>query len=338
MKQSSLISIDLAKNVFQLGIIDSNWKVIKNAQISRKALPEFMIQQPQSEVVMEACYSSHYWARVFTSMGHLVHLIPAQHVKPFVIGDKSDRNDVIAIAEASRRPRVKFVPIKTIDQMEIQSLHRVRDRVVRLRTGLVNQIRGLLSEHGVITAQGLSSFHELLKQLVQPDNSELPPILKVLVQDSATEYAQLSERIRIYNNQLARIANTHPFCKLLMSIPGIGYINATAIVCMIGDGSQFANGREFAVWLGITPKQSGSGEKTYRMGISKRGNRYLRKQLIHGARSLVFRSTKRKDKLSQWVNNLRARRGANKAAVALANKLARIIWIMLQKKVNYQPA
>jgi transposase len=336
MKQDKLIAIDLAKNVFQVCGMNAGQTVTFNKSFRRAELVAFMHNLPPTEVVMEACYSSHYWGRCFTAMGHTVKLLPAQHVTPFVRGNKSDHNDALAIAEASRRPCITPVPVKTLEQQDVQALHRLRERYVSQRTGLVNQTRGLLSEYGMIAPQGLQAFAALLREASQPEATQLSALLKTQITRIAEEYHALSDRIKALNDTLTLLAKGNPLCERLLTIPGIGVINATAIVSAIGNGSQFAKGREFAVWLGLTPRQSSSGDSFKSGGITKRGNQYLRKQLIHGARAVLLRCKRKTDRLSCWVNQLVARRGVHKACVALAARLARIAWVLLNRQENYK--
>ena len=336
MNKVTLISVDLAKDVFQVAGFTDRMKVVFNRQVKRKDLHTFMVQQPACEVVMEACYSSHYWARCFQEMGHTVRLLPAQHVTPFVRGNKSDHNDTIAIAEASRRPNIHQVPIKSTAQQEIQSLHRMRDLCVQRRTSIMNQTRGLLSEYGVVSPKGHKAFLRLIALVTDPEHETISATLKVQIRLVAEEYQQLTDRIAGIQKELISIVAQQPQCQLLSSVPGIGVINATAIYSAIGNGNQFTNAREFAVWLGLTPKQRSSGNSFTSGGITKRGNRYLRKQLVHGARALLSRCRNKTDKLSLWANALVARRGYNKAVVAMAARLARICWVLLQKNEMYQ--
>lgn len=290
MVKHNLISIDLAKNIFQLCGMTKHQKITFNKSLKRSGLVEFMVNQPPTEIAMEACYSSHYWARCFIGMGHRVKILPAQHVSPFVRGNKSDRNDAVAIAEAARRPNILPVPIKTVEQQDIQCLHLMRERYIAHRTGLINQTRGLVSEYGVIAPKGHKAFCQLLRE---PEGKELSPILKAQLNQIADEYYDQTNRIDEITQQLSDIAKAHSLCRLLLSILGIGAINATAIYSAIGNGSQFCNAREFAVWLGLTPKQSSSGDSFKSAGITKRGNHYLRKQLVHGARSTLSRCKKK---------------------------------------------
>jgi len=336
MAKVTLLTVDLAKDVFQVAGFRNHLREEFNRQVKRKDLADFMAQQPACEVVMEACYSSHYWARVFLSFGHRVRLLPAQHVAPFVRGNKSDHNDAVAIAEASRRPNITDVPIKTVAQQEIQSLHRMRDLCVQRRTSLMNQSRGLLSEYGIVSPKGHKAFISLIAEIAAPESLSVGDSLKSQYRLVGEEYMQLSHRIDGIQKQLTMIANENPLCRILLSIPGIGVVNATAIYSAIGNGSQFKSAREFAVWLGLTPRQSSSGNSFSSGGITKRGDRYLRKQLVHGARALLYRCKNKTDKLSRWANALVARRGYNKACVAMAARLARLCWILLQKNEIYR--
>jgi transposase len=338
MRELNLIAIDLAKNVFQVCGMTQDHKVIFNKQLRRQDLAAFMAQQPAVEVAMEACYSSHYWGRCFQAGGHRVRLIPAQHVTPFVRGNKSDRNDALAIAEAARRPGLRAVPLKSCEQQDIQCLHRLRERYLAQRTAVSNQIRGLLSEFGIVASQGHRNFCTLLQQCLDPACTQLSARLKAELCCIAEEYAALNQRIKGLTDTLSEMAASNPLCRLLLTIPGIGVINATALVSAIGNGSQFTSGRELAVWLGLTPRQSSSGERFHSGGITKRGNRYLRKQLVHGARALLFSCRQKTDPLSQWINQLSARRGVNKACVAVAARLARLSWVLLQRQTPYRAA
>ena len=336
MSKHNTIAIDLAKNVFQVCICTPDMKVKSNKKVTRADLVPLITQQEPSLIAMEACYSSHYWARTFEAMGHQVKLIPAQHVKPFVRGNKNDKNDALAIAEASARPALKSVPIKSIGQQDIQCLHRIRERLIRNRTALANQTRGLLSEYGVIFPQGYKALVRELTDIVSKEECTLSPIMKKQCHAFIEEFHEVTLRIHKIEEELMQYAKQNEDCQRLLSLPGIGVINATALYSAIGNASQFANPRELAVWLGLTPQQYASGDKKQMGGITKRGNRYLRKQLIHGARASIYRSKNKDDKLSQWVNELIERRGICKASVAYAARLARLAWLLLQRKEHYQ--
>jgi len=329
------ISIDLAKNIFQVMGFTKTGKILFNKRLNRQQLTEFMQMQPQCRVVMEACYSSHYWGRVFQAMGHSVGLIPAQHVTPFVRGNKNDNNDTLAIFEASSRPFIRFVPVKKQAQQETLILHRLRERLLSNRIATSNQLRGLLTDFGIIFPLGHKGFNDKLIALCSDDS--LSATLTWLINDVYTEYTHLNNRIKDIEKKLKSAIEEHPLGKILLSIPGIGYLNASAFIASIGNGQAFASGREFAVWLGLTPKQFASGNKSIMTGISKRGDQYLRKLLIHGARAMVSHAGKRQDALNQWVCQLRERKSFNCTAVATAHKLARIMWTLLQKNCYYTP-
>jgi transposase len=331
----STISIDLAKNVFQVMGFTSTGETVFNKRLNRLQLSHFMQIQPPCRVVMEACYSSHYWGRTLESFGHTVHLIPAQHVTPFVRGNKNDCNDTLAIFEASHRPHIRFVPIKTGAQQEILILHRLRERLLSARTAASNQLRGLLADFGIVFPLGKVAFNQKMQEL--SIDTTLSATIAWLITDVYAEYKTLSVRIKAIEKQLKTEIEVNPLGQILLSIPGIGYLNASAFVASIGSGQAFASAKDFAVWLGITPKQFASGNKSVMAGISKRGDQYLRKQLIHGARAIISHAGKKNDALSLWITQLRARKTFNCTAVATAHKLARIMWTLLQKQCHYTP-
>lgn len=336
----NVIAIDLAKTVFQICKVDGKGKVLSNKKVSREHLIDTLHKEKQCKVVMEACYSSHYWARTFLAYGHEVKLLPAQHVSPFRQGNKNDKNDALAIYEASNRPNINPVPIKNEEQQAIQSLHRIRDKLISDKVGLTNQVRGLLSEFGVITSQGENAIKRLLAEVCSSDDKRIPEILKTHLDDLREQFTSIKSTIKKIEESLAQYAKSNPLCQLLLTLPGIGLINATALISSIGNGRQFDDARDFAVWLGLTPKQYSSGNKSVNSGVTKRGNRYLRKQLIHGARAALF--TRKKvdkpiDKVTAWSAAVLKRRGTNIATVALAAKMARIIWTMLKNNECYKP-
>lgn len=334
MTDHNLVSVDLAKTVFQVCRFAEGNKVLSNKKLSRSKLSQEIAQLTPGTIVMEACYSAHYWGRTFEQYGHTVKLVPAQHVKPFVRGNKNDANDAVAIAEASLRPNMRFVPVKTVEQQDIQSLHKIRERFVTHRTRISNQTRGLLSEYGLVASPGFKALGILIHEALESDT--LTEVFKEEISSIYEELLDLEQRLKRVNTKLKALADHHLLCRLLMTIPGIGVINATAIYAAIGDGKQFATARDFAVWLGLTPRQYASGTKCYTGKITKRGNRYLRKQLVHGARALMNRAKGKKDKLNVWINEIKERRGVHKACVALAHKLARIIWAVLSRGEQFR--
>ena len=305
-----------------------------NKRLRRNELLDFMRQQEPTLVVMQACYSSHYWGREIAKLGHDTRLIPAQHVTPFVMGNKNDPNDSFAITEASQRPHIRFVPIKTEQQQEISCLHRIRDRLSKNKIALSNQSRGLLSEFGVVFPCGHKALVNGLTSII--DNPQHSHRIQNMVIDMLNEYETTVNRLKGIEKQLAQFVDESESGKILLSIPGIGVINASAFLAAIDKGQAFNHPRELGVWLGLTPKQHASGNMSKMGGITKRGDRYLRKQLIHGARALVSRAPKSSDPLSLWAMKLRVTKPFNKVAVAVAHRLARLIWILLMRQERYR--
>jgi transposase len=330
------ITIDLAKNVFQVCGVNEHIKPQFNKKLKRNELLDFMRQQLPTVVVMEACYSSHYWGREIAKLGHDTKLIPAQHVTPFVRGNKNDHNDAFAIAEASQRAHIRFVPVKSEHQQEISCLHRIRERLIKNKTAMSNQARGLLSEFGVVFPCGHKALLNGLTSVI--DNLQYSHRLQDMVIDMLSEYEITLKRLKDIEKQLGEFVDASESGKILRSIPGIGVINASAFLAAIDKGQAFNNPKEFAVWLGLTPKQHASGNISKMGGITKRGDRYLRKQLIHGARAFVSRAAKSTDPLALWATKLRVTKPFNKVAVAMAHRLARLIWILLTRQERYRAA
>jgi len=337
---TNLVAIDLAKNVFQVGLFNQACKVQSNKKVTRKKLRQTIRQIEPTTIVMEACYSAHYWGREFEKMGHVVKLIPAQHVKPFVVGNKNDANDVVAIAEASRRPKIRFVPVKTVYQQDIQMLHRIRSRHVSQRTALVNQIRGLLSEYGVVVALGWRKLCAALPDILEDGENDLSTYGRMMLAQLSDELTAINDIVKNDEKILASLVESDEDYQRLLKAPGFGQILTSAAVSSIGNGAQFTSGRQTAAWLGLTPGSMASGEKSVSKGITKRGNRYLRTLFIHGARAILNWAIKKDktDTLSLWIKQLDARIGRNKTVVALAHKMVRIAWAILSKKEEYKPA
>ena len=334
MNNNTVIGIDLAKSIFQVATF-RNDKISSNNRLNRTKFKEFLLKIEPTEIYMEACYSAHYWARFAEQAGHKVGLIPAQHVSPFTRGNKNDANDAVAIVEASRRPDLKLVQVKSIAQQDIQSLHRIRERLVRSRTGLMNQTRGLLAEYGVIFGEGQKAF--LLSVTDALNDSTLTTLLKAQLHHGLDELETIERRIKHIEIQLKQFVEQNQAASILHSIPGIGFLNASALATKYPDPNQFRCAREMAVHLGLTPKLAASGNKKVMLGISKRGDPYLRKQLIHGARALMMHAPKRvDDPLCKWALKLKQRRGYNIATVALASRLARLAWTLLHKQEHYR--
>jgi transposase len=337
MSKGNTVAVDLAKSVFQVCILSEQNQVVKSLRLSRPKFKEFLTTHEPSQIFMEACYSSHYWGRYAQQAGHHVGLIPAQHVTPFVRGNKNDRNDALAIAEAARRPGMRMVPVKAESQLDIQVLHRIRERCVAIRTGLMNQMRGLLSDYGYSFPEGIKSLAIKLRETIE--NPALSAIIRKEIEFTLVEYDLLSRRLEHLRKTLADYTGKNEDCQYLQTIPGIGPHIASAIVSTIGKGQAFSHARAFAVWTGLTPIQKASGNKSIMAGISKRGNRYLRKQFVQAARHTVRWAKRQSDtKLGRWINQIVLRRGLQKGVVAVAHKLARISWILLQKSEKFNAA
>ena len=328
----SVISIDLAKNIFQICALDETRKVLFNKKVKRDNLLHELRQFEPSLVVMEACYSSNPWGRRIEKLGHQVKLIPPFIVKPFVIGNKNDANDALAIAEASLRPKIRFVAVKSTEQQDIQSLQRISERLIKVRTGDVNQLRGLLSEYGEIVGLGIPTLMKAVPDILEDATNELTATARSFVLRLYQNVQATSTQIDEVKTQLAELVSGKQEYELLQTIPGIGPVTASALMAAIGDANAFKNGRQLAAWIGLTPSQYASGEMN-RMGkITKRGNSALRKYLIHGARTVLNWCEKKDDVLSCWLKKLKDRMHGCKAVVALANKLARIVWSVLSSK------
>lgn len=328
MKNIKVLGIDLAKNVFQIHATDTKGKCVLRKRLSRNKFAQFIAKLPTCIIGIEACGGSHYWARYFKQHGHEVRMMAPQFVKPYVKSNKNDCNDSEAIAEACTRPHMRFVAVKTIDQQDILMIHRARELAIKQRTAHANQIRGFLNEYGVIIAKGISKLNRLL-EIMEENKDKLTPIVIELVNQLYEQFKLSHAQVKKYDRQLETLARQNPICRELQKLNGVGPIIASAIVATIGDAKTFKNGREVSAWLGLTPKQHSSGEKIILGGISKRGDRYMRKLLIQGARNAVKTCTNKTDKLNLWMANKKQRCGVNKAAVALANKNARIIWAIM---------
>lgn len=328
MKDIKVLGIDLAKNVFQLHGTTGKGKCVLRKRLSREKLITFVANLDPCIIGIEACMGSHYWGRVFQNMGHTVKIMSPRFVKPYVMSNKNDRNDARGIAEAVTRPDMKFVAIKNIEQQDVLLLHRARELVMKQRTAQANQIRGLLMEYGIIVPQGICNIKKLLEVLDKNEDKLSTRSLTIFIQ-LYEQFKEYNERITIYDKQIEQIVEQDVVCKEIMKIEGIGPITASAITATVGDAKTFKNGREMAAWLGLVPKQNSSGNKIRLSGISKRGDCYVRKLLVHGARSVVNVCEKKIDRKNEWVADKKLRRGYNKASVALANKNARVIWAIM---------
>lgn len=328
MKSSKIIGVDLAKTVFQLALADEHHHVTQSKRLNRTQFREFFVKHPPVHVIMETCGTAHYWARTLVAMGHNVTLLPAQYIRPYVRRNKTDANDALAIVEAARNQSIHTVPIKSEYQQALQSLHRLREQWKHTRTARINALRGVLREFGVLVPMGPKAAITTTRASLE----SLPVWLHVSVQDVLDELTDIQTRITSLEKQLKQMVKADPVIQQFMKINGIGLLSATAMRASVQSPAQFKNGRQLSAWLGITPREYSSGDKRYLGRITKKGDKYLRTLLIHGARSVMARNKTRlreNEKLTglqQWAIQLEQRVGHNKATVALANKMVRILW------------
>ena len=330
------IGMDIAKSVFQLHGVDSHDRAALKKKLKRSELLAFYRAIPACEVGIEACGGAHHWAREIGKLGHTVKLIAPQFVKPYVKTNKNDAADAEAICEAMSRPNMRFVPIKTTAQQDLQAIHRIRSELIKQRTMKGNQIRGLLAEYGIAVDKRLERLRAALPTILEDADNGLTMGMRELMAELRQDLLKLDERVKQMDEKIALERKSNDAVKRLEQIPGIGAISATALVAAVGDGKQFKNGREMAAWLGLVPAQRSSGGKDRLLGISKRGDSYVRTLLIHGARASQRAAINKTDPRSVWVNALGQRRHKNVAAVALANKNARIAWVILSRGEDYR--
>jgi len=338
IKTIKTLGIDLAKDSFQLHGVNDLGQAVARKKLSRRKLILFMINLPPCLVGMEACGGAHDWARKFRAMGHDVRLISPQFVKPYVKSNKNDAVDAEAICEAVQRPNMRFVPIKGIEQQDIQSLHRARSQTVSHRTAQVNQIRGFLMEYGVVVAKSVATLRKALPGILEDADNALSPMFRELLAGLQDELHRLDERIAGYDRQIQQLSTQSDACRRLMTIPGVGPMVATTLVAAVADAKAFKSGREMSAWVGLVPRQCSTGGKPKLLGISKRGDAYLRTMLIHGARSALRVAKNKQDGRSRWAVAVESRRGQNIAAVALANKIVRTAWVILSRGEEYKAA
>lgn len=332
------LGIDIAKNVFQLHGVNHHGCVVLKRRVMRDQLLDIVAQVERCTIVVEACTGAFCWARKFETLGHQVKIISPQYVKPFVRRQKNDGNDAEAICTAARQPHIPLVPKKTVEQQDIQALHRSRQRMVNHRTAVVSQIRGLLLDRGFAIAKSITRARRLVPEILSDLENELTPLAREAIAELHDLFRDLDRRIAIFDKKIDAVFRGSERCQRIATIKGVGPKTATAIVAAIGDGSEFKNGRHLAAWIGLVPRQFSSGDRTTLMGISKRGSQHLRSLLVHGARAVVRTAPSKTDLNNQWVNQLRQRRGFNRATVAVANKNARIIWAVLQTGEPYRAA
>ena len=338
MSKITRMGIDLGKNTFHVCAMDRRGRVVLEKRFTRRGLERFVRVHEPCVVGMEACGGAHHWARTLRALGYDARLMSAQFVKAYVKSSKNDWRDAEAICEAVGRPTMRYVVVKTVEQQSIQHLHRARSLAVGQRTALANQLRGFLFEYGLVVGRGVGTLLRRVVELVEDADNALPWAMRELLAGEREELMRLDERVKRFDAQLDTLARTDEACRRLQTIPGVGPKVATALVAAAGDAKEFASGREFAAWLGLTPRQRSTGGRTVLGPISKRGDRYLRALLIHGARAALRAAPKREDRRSRWAVSVHARRGANIAAVALANKSARTAWALLRREHDYHVA
>ena len=331
------IGLDLAKNAFQLHGIDERGRVVLKRQLKRAQVLPFFANLEPCRIGMEACGGAHHWARQFEQLGHTVRLMAPQFVKPYVKTNKNDAADAEAICEAVARPSMRFVPIKTREQQAVLALHRARQGFVKARTAQANQIRGLLAEHGIVMPQGIDHIAKRLPEILEDGENGLPGVFRALLQRLGEHLKTLDRQVDELDAQIQRWHREQAASRKLAAIPGIGPLTASALVATIGDARQFESGRQLAAWLGLVPKQHSSGGKPTLLGISKRGDVYLRTLLIHGARAVIRVAKRRSDHAGSWLARLLHRRNPNVVAVALANKNARTVWALLARDRQFRP-
>jgi transposase len=332
------IGLDIAKSIFHLYAVNQIGRYVKKKQLKRHQLLQYLARLEPCMIVMEACGGANYWAREIKCLGHEVKLIAPQYVKPYVKGNKNDYNDAEAIAEAAQRPTMRFVPIKSVEQQDIQNLHRQRERIKKARVALVNQVRGLLAEYGIVINKGISAVRKRLPDILEDAENGLTMRSRELFADLLEELRLLDERLKQSEKQIETSNQGNEICQRLDEILGVGPIIASASYAAAGDGKDFVNGRHYSAWIGLVPGQHSTGGKPTLLGISKRGNAYLRTLYIHGARAVLRHCANKTDRFSLWAQALLERRGHNKACVAVANKMARMAWVIMARGETYRPA
>lgn len=333
-----VLGIDLAKDSFQLHGVGDHGRTVLKKQLKRNKLAAFVANLPPCLIGIEACGGANHWRRVFTRARHTVRMMAPQFIKPYVKSNKNDAVDAEAICEAVQRPSMRFVPAKSIAQQDLQSLHRIRSQAVSRRTALCNQIRGLLAEYGIVIAKGRTRVRQVIPGILEDAENGLTDLFHELLYELYDEVVHLDERVGFLEKKIALICRDNEDCQRLLTIPGVGPLSATALVAAVGDITVFKNGRELAAWLGLVPRQHSTGGKSTLLGISKRGDTYLRTLLVHGGRSVVRVAHRYQDRRNRWITRLHKCRGENISVVAVANKNARIAWALLSRKERYQAA
>jgi len=328
----SVLGIDLGKNVCSIVGLDASGAVVLRRRVKRETLIGLVAKLPASIIAMEACCDAHYLGRLFADQGHDVRLMSPEYVRPYIKAQKNDDRDAEGIAEAATRPTMRFVELKSQEQLDMQTLHRSRDRLVAERTSLINQLRAILLERGIVVPQGKHRLERYLISLMDEQRTEgLSSRIRALIADARAQWLELDRRIAVLTKEFVAFSKQNEDARRLATIPGVGVMIASALIAAIGKAEAFEHGRDLAAWLGLVPRQSTTGGKPKLLGISKRGNKYLRKLLIHGARAALPHIAARDTSLGRWAKQLLARVHKNVAIVAFANKLARIAWSVLQR-------
>ncbi len=335
----SRVGIDLAKNVYQLHGVDRTGKTMLKRRLKRHQWFKVLLEktEPGCVIGMEACASAHHWGRQLQARGYTVKLIPPQFVKPYVKSNKSDAKDAEAICEAMSRPNMRFVTVKTVEQQDIQATHRIRAELITQRTAKANQIRGLVAEYGLVAPKHMSSLRAAIPCWLEDAENGLTGDFRNLLHGVWNDLLGLDDRVCEMDKLIKRLAENNEDCVRLQQLRGVGPMISTAMIASVGDARQYRTSRQMAAAIGITPKQHSSGDKHRLLGISKRGDVYLRTLMIHGARAVVARAAHKDDRLSRWVTNIANKKHPNVAAVALANKTARMAWAMLRNETDYDP-
>ena len=337
MNKCTTVGLDIAKSVFHaLGVDDDNEQQFRR-KIRRAQMSNFFSKLEPCLIILEACGSANYWARLFQQMGHEVKLLPPQHVKAYLRGQKNDFNDALALIEAHSHGRIRSVAIKSQAAQDEQSRHRMRSLLIKDRVASGNHIRSFLYERGIVIRQGITVIREQIPLILADADNDLTDMSRELLQRLYQDFERLSEEIEWFTQAIEKQVSTDDVCRRLMDLPGFGPIVSSAYKSWVGDGQQFKKGRDASAALGVVPRQYSTGGKDTLLGITKRGDPYVRSLVIHGARSVVSRASTKSDPLSQWINKLKEKRGYNKATVALANKLIRIAWVIVAKGETYQP-
>lgn len=331
------IGLDIAKRFFHVVCCNAQGRIVKKKMLRRAQVLTFFQCHPECLVALEACATSHYWAREIMKCGHTVKLIPPQHVKAFLVGNKNDYNDALAIAVAAKQPHIKSVGIKTIEQQDNQAQHKARALAIRQRTALCNQIRGLIAEYGIILGQGVNNIRKNIPIMLDNETTLLSDGFKVILTQLQTQLTSLDDCIDTYDKAITVSAKSNPICQRIQTIPGFGPMISSAYFNEVGNGANYRRGRDVSASIGIVPRQHSSGGKDTLLGISKRGNSYLRCLMIQGAKAVVSRAKTKNDKLSQWINKIVQTRGHNRACVAYANKMARMAWAISTSGEEYSP-